>query len=192
MNFKTLFVVALAFTSALANAQVERKLFSMEKNYNPENVLVIHTQTDKDCRFVTSPKNTEGNYVEFYWLMNYGAEKKEIHSMIRSEVKGRISFLGINAKKDSFKIRLNDLSELRHDLPDPTMEVISEVSQGKCSVKSIIHLGASGNYRKLSLKRTFCDVSKNMVGVPNGCSYLYLEGNDADTGEKISVKFKKK
>lgn len=192
MFIKSLLVTALVFSSAFASAQVERKLFTMEKNYNPENIMVIHTQTDKDCKFVTSPKNAERNYLEFYWLMNYGNQRKEVHSMIRSEIKNRVQFKGINDRRDSFKVKLNDLSELRHDLADTSVEVVSEISQGKCNVKSVLHLGASGAYSKMNVKRVYCEVTKNMLGVPNGCNFIQLEGNDVDTGIKISVKFKKK
>lgn len=192
MNFKAILFVAVAIASTAVSAQVERKLFTMEKNYNPENIMIIHTQTDKDCKFVTSTKNAERNYLEFYWNMNFGAEKKEVHSMIRSEIKERVQFVGINERRDLFRIKLNDLTELRHDLTDTTVDVSSEISQGKCNVKSILHLGASGNYAKMNVKKVYCDVTKNMIGVPNGCSFIQLEGTDADTGAKIFVKFKKK
>lgn len=191
MNLKTLFTLLVSFSTIAAFANTERKLFTMEKNHNAENLMIIHTQTDNDCRFITSNKNAEKNYIEFYWLMD-GKNKKEVHSMIRAEIKNRVQFQGINAAKDSFKVKLNDLTELRHDLTDPSMEVVSEMIQGKCTVKSVLTLGASGKYRKMDLNRTFCDVSKNIVGVPNGCNYLLLEGTDIATGEKISVKFNKK
>lgn len=191
MKTKTLLTLAFAVVSITSYANTERKLFTMEKNHNQENLMIIHTQTDKDCRFIKSAKNAEGNYVEFYWLME-GKNKKEVHPMIRSEIKNRVQFQGINAGRDSFKVKLNDLSEVRHDLTDTTMEVMSEVVNGNCVVKSVLTLGASGKYRKMDLNRTFCDVSKNMVGVPNGCNNLILEGTDVATGESLKVTFKKK
>lgn len=189
----TLLAMTLSLTSLNALAQSgEKKLFTMEKDHNEENVMMIHTQTDADCKFVTSTKNSEKNYMEFYWIMNNGKDTKEVHSMIRSSIKERVKFLGINASRDSFKIKLNDLSELRHDLTDTTMEINSEMVNGKCEVKSVLTLGASGRYRKIDLNRTFCNVSKNLIGVPNGCNFIELEGSDTSTGETIKVKFKKK
>ena len=170
----------------------EQKLFTMEKNYNAENVMVIHTQTDKDCKFITSNKNNEKNYVEFYWVMENGKYNKEVHSMIRSEIKNRVKFEGINVRRDSFKVRLNDLSEVRHDLTDPTMEVVSEMVNGECTVKSIISLGASSKYRKIDLQKTYCEVTTNFVGIPNGCKYIELIGKDIGSGEKVKVRFKQK
>jgi hypothetical protein len=173
-------------------AQTERKLFTLEKNYNPQNILVIHGQTDKDCKFVTSPKNAERNFVEFYWSMNLGNEKKEVHPAIRDEIKNRFKFLGATSARDSFRMRLNDLTEVKHDLVDTSLEVQSELLNGKCNVKSILVLGASSKYKKINIQRLFCDVSKNLVGIPNGCNYIELHGQDADNGEKISVKFNRK
>ena len=154
--------------------------------------MMIHTQTDLDCKFVTSEKNNENNFLEFYWIMDFGHSKKEVHPLIRDEIKKRVSFAGINNRSDSFRITLNDLKELRHDLTDTTMEIISEMNQGKCGVKSILTLGASGKYRKMDLERTYCEVSKNLIGLPNGCTTLLLEGKDASNGELIKVSFRKK
>lgn len=189
---KTIITLGLISLSFNSSANVERKLFTMEKNYNPENIMIIHTQTDRDCRFIKSPKNSEGNYIEFYWNMNSGQQTKEVHSMIRAEIKKRVSFEGVNQARDSFKIRLNDLTELNHDLADTTMEVMSEVSSGKCEVKSVLTLGPSAGYRKIDLNRTFCEVSKNLVGIPNGCSFLQLVGKDLYSGELVKVRFKQK
>lgn len=179
-------------TLSMMSGAAENKLFTMEKNHNAENVMMIHTQTDNDCKFITSSKNNEKNYVEFYWIMNNGKETKEVHSMIRSEIKKRVKFEGINESRDSFKIRLNDLSELRHDLSDTTMEVVSEIINGKCAVRSIMTLGPSSKYRKIDLNRTYCDVSKNLVGIPNGCNFLEIDGVDIHNGESVKVRFKKK
>jgi hypothetical protein len=192
MKTKIWLSLTLSFIAINAFAQMERKLFVLEKNFNPENVMIIHGQTDKDCRFVPSPKNAEGNFVEFYWNMNSGQEKKEVNPTIRGEIKNRFKFLGINPQRDSFRMRLNDLTELKHDLGDTSIEVQSELLNGKCNVKSLLILGASANYRKMNLKRIYCDVSKNLLGIPSGCNFIDLEGQDADNGERILVKFKKK
>lgn len=189
---KFFFGALLLTTSLMSIAQVERKLFTMEKNHNPGNVMMIHTQTDQDCKFVVSSKNNEQNYLEFYWIMDYGQSKKEVHPLIRDEIKKRVSFNGINSNRDSFRISLSDLNELRHDLTDTSMEIVSEINQGKCQVRSVLTLGATGNYKKMDLERTYCEVSKNLIGIPNGCLSLLLEGKDISTGENIKVTFKKK
>jgi hypothetical protein len=173
--------------TAFAVDSVENKLFTMEKNYHADNIMVINTQTDDSCKFVS--KNNE--YLDFYWLMDR-ATRKEINPMIRSQIQERVKFSGINNERSSYKIHLSDLSELNHDLEDTTMEVSSAVINGTCQIKSVLKLGPSGKYRKLNLKRTYCEVTTNFVGIPNGCKFLDLQGNDDDTGETIKVRFYKK
>jgi hypothetical protein len=192
-SMKKLIGLTLLMTSFCAFSQVSEKLlFTMEKNYHAENIMVIHTQTNNDCKFVMSTKNAEKNYLEFYWILGNGKARKEIHSMIRSEIKGRVTFEGLNDVKDSFKVKLNDLKELKHDLADPTLEVTSEIRENKCYVQSVLTLGPSAKYKKIDLKRTYCEVTKNLMGLPNGCSFLQLDGKDIDSGEDVSVRFKKK
>lgn len=185
-------ILVLAIFCFSAQAQVEKKLFTMEKNHNPENIMMIHTQTDMDCKFITSKKNNENNFLEFYWIMDSGRSQKEVHPMIRDEIKKRVRFEGINERRDSFKVTLGDLKELRHDLTETSMEIFSELNQGKCTVKSVLTLGASGHYKKVDLERTYCEVSKNLLGIPNGCLSLLLEGKDLSSGETVKVKFLKK
>ncbi len=192
MISKVFVTLTLTLSSLTIGAEVERRLFTMEKNHNPENIMMIHTQTDEDCKFISSSKNREANLIEFYWMMNHGKSKKEVHSMIRSEIKKRVQFHNFGDFGDSFKISLSDLNELRHDLSETSIEVTSQMSEGNCIVKSVIDLGASGQNKRMDLKRTFCEVSKNIVGIPNGCRVLHLEGTDVDTGEPLKIRFKKK
>lgn len=173
--------------SAFAGETIERKLFTLEKSLNSENILLIHTQTDENCKFVP---NSNG-YVDFYWLMN-GTDKKQVHPMIRSKVQERVQFLGINEEHTSFQVRLNDLSEIKHDLESNVIEARAELNNGECVVKSVIQLGASSKYEKLDLQRTYCEVAKNMVGIPNGCKFLELAGADDATGAGLKVRFKGK
>lgn len=189
MKSSTLIMAAALFIAqaGMATEMTKRKLFTLEKSLNSENILLIHTQTDESCKFVTN----ENGYIDFYWLMN-GLTKKPVHPMIRSKVQERVAFSGINATRDSFKVKLNDLSEIKHDLEDNNIEAIAVLKNGNCDVSSVIKLGASANYRKMNLKRTFCEVDKNILSVPKGCKYLELQGTDADTGESLKVRFKGK
>lgn len=194
MKLKNVLALALSLSSLSAFAQFagEKRLFTMEKNYNAENVMIIHAQTDNNCKFVVSSKNNEKNYMEFYWVLNNGKARKEVHPMIRGEIKKRVSFEGINGTRDSFRLGLNDMKEVRHDLSDTTMEVASEIEGGKCVVKSIMTLGASQKYRKIDLNRVYCEVTTNLVGIPNGCKFLDVEGTDIQTGAKVKARYLKK
>jgi hypothetical protein len=185
----SMLILASAFLltqAAFAGQTIERKLFTLEKSLNSENTLNIHTQTDENCKFVSSANG----YVDFYWLMD-GKNIKQVHPMIRTKVQERVQFIGINEKRDSFKVRLNDLSEIRHDLESNTIEARAEIVNGTCTVNSIIQLGASAKYKKLNLQRTFCEVN-SLMGIPNGCKYLELAGSDNATGEGLKARFKGK
>lgn len=178
---------AIVSQASMAAGSVERKLFTLEKSVNSENILNIHTFTDNDCKFVSG----NNGHIDFYWLMDKQT-KKEVHPMIRSKVQERVKFLGLNATKDSFKVRLNDLSEIKHDLEDNNIEVKAEIVAGVCTVKSVLKLGASSKYKKMNLERTHCDVEKNFLGVPSGCNHLELLGKQIDTNETLKVRFKGK
>lgn len=186
MKSSILFLLALISNSAMSQVSSE-KIFTLEKSFNSENILVVHTQTNESCKFVED----SNGYLDFYWLMD-GKEKKPVHPMIRSKVQDRVKYLGMDQAVSSFKIRLNDLSEIKHDLEDTTVEVKAEIINGNCEVKSILKLGASAQYRKLSLKRTYCEVESNMLGIPKGCKYLELIGLDTDTGAALKIRFQGK
>lgn len=173
--------------TSLANLGFEQKLFTLEKSVNSENILVVHTQTDTECKFVSK----EHGYVDFYWLMN-GSEKKEIHPMIRKKIEERVKFVGIDESRSSFKMKLNELREINHDLEDIILETKAEFNNGSCEVKSILKLGASANYSLLNLKRTYCRVDKNLVGVPKGCKFLDLQGLNESDGSALKIRFNEK
>lgn len=185
-NFKFIYLLLLSSQISFAGT-IEQALFRMEKSYNSENIMVIHTRTDDDCKFPEEKKNL----IDFYWLIN-GKNKKPVHPMIRSGVEERIQVNGISADGDLFKVELTDLSEVKHDLVDPVLEIKSEVSEGECIVQAILTLGPSNKYRKIDLQKTYCEVTTNFLGIPNGCKFLELQGVDIDNGESVSVIYKRK
>ena len=165
----------------------EQRLFTMEKSYHADNILTINAQTDENCKFV----QTEGQYLDFYWLMG-GTTKKDIHPLILKNIKEKVTFVSINEKVESFKVRMNDLNDLKTDLEDILLETSCAIINGECKVKTIIKLGPSANYKKLNLKRTYCEVTTNFIGIPNGCKFLELSGIDDDSGADLKIRFNKK
>ena len=164
----------------------EKKLFIMEKSYNSQNLLVINTNTDDNCNIVTQ----NGQLLDFYWLMD-GKTRKRVHPLIRSGIDKRVEFVKMDREKNEFKVRMNELKELKHDLKNIELEVSSELIDGECQTKAVLPLGPSANFKKMILTRSYCDVSTNFVGVPNGCNFLELEGTDTATGEPLKVRFNK-
>lgn len=181
-------LLIIGMQTVYASPVAEKELFRINKSYNEENILIISSLTDNKCKFV--PRNN--SYYSFYWLMN-GTKPQAVHPLIKSSVESRVTFVGINSTKDTFKIRLNDLKEINHDLEDNIIEVRAEIINGKCEVNSVIKLGASAQYKDLLLETTFCEVKTNMLGVPNGCSKLELKGrNAANTSTTLKATFKGK
>lgn len=175
--------------NTFASQVIEKKLFRMDKNYHSENILIISSHVDENCKFIAKDKD----YLDLYWLMNGSdTDRKEIAGAIKSGIQKRVQFEGMSSEGNNFKIRMNDLSELKHDLEDTTIDVKSEISGGVCQVKSILKLGPSSKYRKINLKRFYCEVSTNMIGIPKGCKFVELQGNDIDTGELVKVRYKSK
>ncbi|MBY0412567.1 MAG: hypothetical protein K2Q18_00305 [Bdellovibrionales bacterium] len=187
MKARIIFLSLLLSQSLIAaeNVVVKNNLFVLEKTYNPQNTLQIHALTDQNCKFVAN----ENGYIDYYWHMNVNDSKKyftkPVDWMIRSSVDKRLKYLGINSARDSYKIKLTDLTELNHDLEDTTAEITSQIQQGQCISKAVLKLGPSGKYRKMRISKIHCAVTKSLIGLPDGCSKLTVSGSDADTNEKL-------
>lgn len=183
---KKLFAI-LIFASSMTCFGAERTLFTIEKSYNNSNIIVVNVQLNRDCRFV----KTENGLLDYYWLMNRSL-KKEIHPLIRSTVASRLTLVSSNGLLNSFKLRLNDLTEVSHDIADPTLEVSSELVNGQCRVRSVMTLGHSQKYRRIDLDRIYGEVDKNLMGVPSTLKYIDLDGKDVDNNESIRVRYRAK
>lgn len=179
-------VVGIVFLLvSLMSFAVEEKrvqLFLMEKSHNQENIMVIHTQVNDDCQFVGE------RLIDYYWMMD-GKKEKRVHSMIKYKIRERLKFDSLAGDKRSFKVQMTDLSEVKHDLEDINIKIISDKSDGSCRVHAILKLGPSKDYKEMILDRTYCEVKKNLVGIPTGCKNLELIGKDLKTGEELRVKF---
>lgn len=182
------FILSVVFTiNSFAEDSIPKKLFTIEKNYNPENIMIIETQIDNNCKFL----NQNNKYLDYYWMMNK-TKRKEIHPMIRSQIEEKVKFHGIDNEKNLIKLKLNDFRELKHDLEDILINISATLENGICDVKSILKLGPSSKYRKIDIKRIYCEVSTNLFGIPDGCKFIELSGADADTGEDLKVRFSSK
>lgn len=179
-------VVGLIFllVAVMSYAEEENRvqLFLMEKSHNQENIMVIHTSINDACQFVGD------KLIDYYWMMD-GKKEKRVHPMIKYKIKERLKFDELSADKKSFKVQMSDLSEVMHDLDDINIKVFSDQTDGSCRVHAILKLGPSKDYKEMILDRTFCEVKKNLVGIPTGCKNLELIGKDSKTGEEIRVKF---
>ena len=69
-----------------------QKVLTVEKNRNPENILIVYTKTDAACNFTND--NLDQPVFDFYWLIN-GTDFKAMNTVLRSEVEKRMSYCGI-------------------------------------------------------------------------------------------------
>ena len=170
------------------SALKEQRLFTMEKSYNQENIMVIYAQTDEKCSFIPFEN---GSYLNYYWLMD-GKKRKDVHPLIKKGIEKRVEFKSVEDKHKEFTAELNDLDEVKHDLPDTAIKVEAQNQNGNCNALATISLGPSGGNQAIELENTYCKVEKNWVGVPKGCLRLELEGEGLTSKQDVLVKFDKR
>lgn len=181
------FLCGLSMQSAYS-ALKEQRLFTMEKSHNQENIMVIYAQTDEKCSFIPFES---GSYLNYYWLMD-GKKRKDVHPLIKKGIEKRVEFKSVESKHKEFTAELNDLDEVKHDLPDTAVKIEAQNQDGNCHALATISLGPSGGNQAIELENTFCKVEKNWVGVPKGCLRLELEGEGLTTKQDVVVKFDKR
>ncbi|MGZ3650526.1 MAG: hypothetical protein ACXVB9_22375 [Bdellovibrionota bacterium] len=157
------FILAALFVSSLAQAKEitnipeigpHQAIFHVEKNVNPENIAVVYTKTDSQCRFVTDPANRDQPVFDFYWLMD-GKDYKPMNSFFKSEFHKRMTFVA-GATPTLFQLEANDLKEVKHDLgAHPRFDVVATRDSGSCDVQAFITLGPSDNNARIRLDSIF-------------------------------------
>lgn len=193
---------AMTFASA-ANAAIplgaarlepigeHQRLLLFEKNENPQNVMVIYTKIDGACSLA---KGENGQPVfDFYWMMD-GERYKPVHSMIKSGIRDRLEFQGGSAEKGprDFFVRINDMKEVKNDLPDPRLHVELQSEGRGCTADARIQLGPSDQGRVLKVESIYSEAKKIMMPPFRKLVAVTLRGVDAKTGEKIERRFQGK
>ncbi|MEX0798645.1 MAG: hypothetical protein WD025_04340 [Bacteriovoracaceae bacterium] len=181
--------ISFSFSFAASGDAKEQKLFIFEKSYNPENILVISARTNDQCQFEKWENN---EFYKMYWLMD-GEDYKDPHSLIKKELRKRISLYDMNEEKNRFKIKLNDLEGLDHDFEEAvvTVETLFD-RQGDCNVSAVIPLGGSADYQKLELKSVYSRVKTNWLGLPktkDPFEYIDLKGLNYDSKDDLTIRY---
>jgi len=180
-------LILLVSLSCWASAPTEQKLFFFEKDYHPNNIMIVYAMVNGSCAFVPDPSDPGKPLVDFYWLMdrkNY----KPTHPLIKNKTRERLIFESFAADKRSFKVKLSDLKELDHDLPDSTITVSVSNHGETCTSKAIIKLGKSYDNQTLELTSIYSEV-KTCLGVPCGAKFVELRGKNADTGKDLVARY---
>jgi hypothetical protein len=126
-----------------------QQIFLVEKNVNPENVAVVYTRLDAQCRFVPDAENRDEPVFDFYWRMNRSSYKP-MNSFFKDEFHRRMSFAGGDASH--FELDANDLKEVKHDLgANPRVTVAAFRAGAGCDVQAFITLGPSDGHARIRI-----------------------------------------
>ena len=165
-------------------------ILTFEKNENPQNVLIVYTQVDKNCHFRgpgKSEASASGPFVDFYWLMDR-KKYKPVNPMIKNGIRDR---LAIEKSSDdgaqSFTVKIADLADLKTDLKDPRMKIKAArgAKDGDCQVDAMVTLGSADHDRVLKLKTISTVSEKTLLPPFRRVKSVSLEGKDAKTGEVV-------
>lgn len=155
-------------------------IFTVEKNENPGNILVLFTKLDNNCLL----KNESGKTVfDMYWLMNRSSYKPT-HHLIKKGVYERLTLVPSNPQ--TFYVKVNDLKEVNADLQDPRLIVEVERFKGDCQVKALLTLGPSDKYTKIQLTSIYSEAKKTAMPPFRKLVSVTLKGINLKTGAKVS------
>ena len=189
----------LTAASSISNAAtvVERTpigahvpLLTLEKNENPQNILVVFTKVDQNCHFSLVEKQP---ILSDYWLMNR-ERYKPVNALIQRGIAKRIKIVSeVPADAKEFQVRLSDFTELKHDLgTDPLITVRSEGSPGNCEAAAILQLGPSDQNRSILLEKLQANSTKRLLPPFRKLTSLTVAGVDIASGEKFSRTYNSK
>src|SRR5712692_3659179 len=120
-------------------------LFLVEKSYHLENVIVVDTKLDTNCRVIPDREHGFMPTLDFYWLMNE-TRYKRMAGLLKEGARKRLQFTDANWHKvdpTSFAVRAGDLSRVQHDLQSPTVQIKTERQGDACVAIAFMTLGPS-------------------------------------------------
>lgn len=179
---------SLLLASILTSATIPQigehlPFITVEKNVNPQNVLIVYTKADEKCRFATNPANRDQPVFDFYWLMdrqNY----KPVNSLIKREIYKRFEFQADFTDKQ-FTILVNDLKEMDTDIENPKMDVYAGGTPGHCTAEAQMNLGPSDGSKRIRLTSVYTEGRS----FPPSVTSVTLKGVDVATGKAVSRKY---
>lgn len=154
------------------------KILSFEKNENPENVLVVYTKLDENCRFIQKDAKP---LIDFYWLMN-GQRYKPTHALIKNAVRGRMKISEVD--EQSFRLRINELKELQTDLRQPHLNVRVVKKGAECTVAAYFR---DQNEQLIRVNSIFSESKKTFL--PPFRKVLAVAIRGTASGEAVERKF---
>jgi len=189
--FTILLLLLLVPDTSTLSASEEVRLFIVEKSKNPQNILVVFTHADQQCRIKPVQYGKNAYLFDFYWLMD-GTRYKPTHPLIKKHASRRFVAKEPTEDRKGFDVKLADLKELDHDLPSDIITItLHGASEGRCTARVLLPLGPSADGRNLEIEAIYSK-ARTLLGIPIGVHYIELRGRDAKTGEAITVRFSSK
>ena len=112
----------------LPEVGVHYRLFTFEKNENPQNVMIVYTRVDEHCHFAL----TDGKpIVDFYWMMDR-RRFKATNPLIKSRVRRQLRVQPVGA--DEFHLELDEVRELH--VQEPRFVVRATRDALACTVRT--------------------------------------------------------
>jgi hypothetical protein len=157
-------------------------LFVVSKSYHPDNVLVVYTTMDDDCRIVADGR---GHEIGFYWLDG----GKDFHfSSVEGLVRRQLFSSALRVDPHTYILVFNELDRVRHDLFDKRVTVTGRRIGDACEARAEIQLGPSSGSRRLRVTSVYTDLTPS--GFNATVHSLSLRGHDsADPNRALMVTY---
>ncbi len=164
------------------------RLFTFEKNENPQNILIIYTRLDDQCRFKPLSSVDPRPVVDFYWMMNRQTVKP-VNGMIRSAIRKRLEVESLSQDRTSFSARIKDFRELKHDLKEARFRIVAKKKGGSCDVDTLIPLGPSDGEKLVRVETVYSEAKKTFLPPFRKVTSISLIGETAASGDPITKKY---
>jgi hypothetical protein len=129
-------------------------LFFIAKSHHPENIAVVYTRLDTDCRVVPDREHGFLPTLDFYWLLD-ASRYKPMAEPLKVGTRKRLQFIdtyGSQGPATSFTVRTDDLSRVQHDLPSPTVQIKAERHGEACVATALMTLGPSNGHATIKIE----------------------------------------
>jgi hypothetical protein len=149
MSLIIMLFVSLASAAPPTEVGEHQKLFVIKKSENPQNIMVVYTKVDVQCRFVL---HDSVPVLDIYWLMN-GEKYKAVHPMLRSEIQKRLNYSFEKFKPHSFNLRIAGTKELTPDFPEVPITITANRSGSGhgCDVEAFIKFDSTNEKTHLEV-----------------------------------------
>lgn len=165
----------------------------LEKNVNPQNVMVVYTRLDTSCRPLIDLETGTAT-TGFYWLMDR-QKYKPVSPFIVDAIKERIVPQNIyqpSPHESYFNLSFSYFEELGIDLNNINLFVYSakNTQSQKCVAATYMKLGPEDGNVIIKIKSIYIESEKpSLFNLRPKVHSIRVSGIDEQTGEKLTKNF---